>query len=211
MPLNTRILRIEVLKQVEPIFAREVRALAKADFDDKKQKLLEEFDEHPVTRELEGGPTAFSSIPELNGAGGNLFSFLGFYKNEDPAADLREYLKDNIKLIPPKRESITATKITYKGAVEFPTIEEVNQAMAAKDPLDWTQRSFTQLIQKGIPGLPRYLFKENPPFKSPEPSHSSTGLQIKKNLRGGSFRGVGYVNDLLASLKRRFASDRARG
>ncbi len=136
---------------------------------------------------------------------------MGFYKGETPAADLREYLKDNIELVPPKRESVTSTKITYKGAVKFPTIEEVNKAMAAKDPLDWTERSFTQLIQKGIPGLPSYLFKENPPFKSPDPSRSSTGLQVKKNLRGGSFRGVGYVNDLLASLKRRFASDRSRG
>lgn len=217
MPLNTRVLRIEVLKKVEPIFAREVRALAKADFVDKKAKLLEEFDNHKVTQELEGGPTAFSSIPELVESGGNLFAFLGFLKGKRPTTDLREYLDNNITLVPPKRTSVTSTKVIYKGAVKFPTIEEVNKAMAAKAPLPWTERSFTQMIQKGIPGLPSFIFRENPPFQSPKPSQSSTGLQAKnadggnKTIRSGSFKGVSYINELLDFFKRQYASSRSRG
>lgn len=210
MALNSRLLRIAVSKQAEPVLAREVKELMKVDFESKKEAFLEEFDAHPVTQELEEGPHAFSRVPELANQGGNLFSFLGFFRGERPAAELRDYLEKSIKIKLPRKGQLKGKKIIYTATVEFPTVQDVDQAMAKKVPLDWVTRPFTQLISKGIPGLPNYLFRENPPFGSPEPSRSGTAIQVKKKIRGGSFRGIPYIGELLGDLKRRFANSRSR-
>lgn len=210
MPLNTRLFRVAVNRQAEPILAREARKLAKLDFETKKEQFMDEFDAHPVTKELEGGPEAFSTIPQLVEAGGNLFSFLGFDKGDDPAGELRKYLDKNIKLELPRKGEVKGNKITYNGVVSFPTVQEVDDAMTSKAPVPWIKRAFTHMISKGIPGLPNYLFRENPPFNSPKPSRSGTAIQSKNDLRGGSFRGIPYIGALLGDLKRRFASPRSR-
>lgn len=210
MPLNKRALQIAFTKGVEKTVATKGRELAQLDFETKKEQFLEAFDDHPVTKELEGGPTAMSSIPAIAEAEGNLFSFLGFYKGEKPAAELRAYLDKNIVLRRGRTE-IKGNRVTYTANVAFPTVEEVDAAMAKKVPLDWVSRAFTQLISKGIPGLPRFLFRENPRFPSPEPSRSSTAVQTKgKPLRGGSFGGVPYIGELLGTLKALFASRRSK-
>lgn len=212
MGLNERIFRLAVQRSVEPILARDARALMRHDFETKKEQVLKEFDQHPVTQELEGGETAFSRIPELATAGGNLFSFLGFNRGEQPAEELRDYLDDNITLTPAGRGKTVGKKIVYTGKISFPTIDEIDAAMQTRAPLEWVTRPFTNLISKGAPGLPNYLFRENPRFGSPEPSRSSTAIQTKnKALRGGSFRGVPYVGEILGIVKRLFASQRARG
>ena len=46
-------------------------------FNAAHKKLLNEFETHPVTREIEGGPDATNTSGTLGGSG-NLFSFLGF-------------------------------------------------------------------------------------------------------------------------------------
>jgi hypothetical protein len=210
MPLNSRLLRVAVTKGAEKFVAAEGRKLAELDFETKKEQFLDAFDTHPVTKELEGGPTAMSSIPAIAEAEGNLFSFLGFYKGEKPAAELRSYLDKSIRLQRGRTE-IKGNKIIYTSKVVFPTVEEVDQEMARRLPLDWVSRAFTQLISKGIPGLPNFLFRESPPFKSPKPSRSSTAIQTKGTaLRGGSFGGVPYIGDLLKTLKALFASRRSK-
>lgn len=212
MGLNSRFLRLAVNKSVEPILAREARELMQHDFDVKKEQVLKEFDQHPVTQELEGGETAFSRIPALATAGGNLFSFLGFYRGEQPAEELRDYLDESITLQPHRgRGKTVGNKLVYTAKVSFPTIEEIDTAMRARAPLEWVSRPFTSLISKGAPGLPNYLFRESPRFKSPDPSRSSTAIQThSKALRGGSFSGVPYVGEILNTIKRLFASRRAR-
>ncbi len=213
MPLNQRALRTAVYRAAGPILAKEVRKYAKLDFDTKKEEFLKEFDEHPVTQELKGGPTAFSNVPELVQAEGNLFSFLGFHEGDNPAGELRDYLDKNIqfKSAGYGQPKISGDKIVFSNTVVFPTVDEVDQAMSRTMPLDWVKKAFTAMITKGAPGLPNYLFRENPRFNSPEPSRSSTAVQTKSKLRGGTFRGVPYVGQLLGVLKRMFASGRARG
>lgn len=210
MPLNSRLLRIVVTKQAEPILKREVEELMRADFEDKKQRFLEEFDAHPVTKELKGGPTAYSSVPELVAAGGNLFAFMGFEKDKDPAGALRRYLEKSITFIRPGRGVSRGNKITYTGKVLFPTVEEVDASMSKAMPLKWIGRAFTHMIKNGIPGLPSFLFRESPPFDSPKPSRSGTGVQVKGDLRSGGFKGVPYVGELLGFLKAAFASRRSK-
>ncbi len=211
MPFNRRTLRTVVAKQAAKVLVKDVRKYAVLDFETKKDQFLQAFDEHPVTQELADGPHAFSRIPELASAGGNLFSFLGFYKGEKPEQELRDYLDAKTTLGPTGAGVIKGNRVIFKTQVKFPTVADVDAAMQRKSPLGWVTRSFTQMISKGIPGLPNYLFQEDPPLGSPEPSHSSTAVQTHgKALRGGSYRGVPYVGELLGLLKRLFATDRSR-
>ena len=96
MPLNERLLRLAVLKQGERILVRQVRPLIELDFDTKKEQFMQEFDNHPVTREIQEGPGAMSRVTSLAMAGGNLFSFLGFKASQNPIGALRTYLDRNI-------------------------------------------------------------------------------------------------------------------
>lgn len=210
MALNKRLLTIAVSKKAEPILKREVEELMRADFESKKEAFLDEFDNHPVTKELKGGPTAYSSVPELVAAGGNLFAFLGFDKDKDPAGALRDYLEKTITFKRPGRGVTKGQRITYTGQVLFPTVEDVDAAMAKKMPLKWIGRAFTHMIKNGIPGLPSFLFREDPPFNSPKPSRSSTGVQTKSELRSGGFKGTPYIGPLLGFLKAAFASRRSK-
>lgn len=209
MPLNKRFLRTVVFKQAEPILRRKVAEIAELQFDVKKEQFLEAFDEHPVTKELEAGPEALSHIPELAQAEGNLYSFLGFEEGEEPAGKLREYLDENTKLGRTGKGAITGDKITFRTPVTFPTVESTNQAMQEEAPLEWTSRSFTEMISSRIPGLPNYLFRLAPRLKS---SRSGTAIQTHgKALRGGSFKGTPYVGQLITYFKRLLASPRSRG
>lgn len=209
MALNTRTLRTVVAKQASKVLVRDVRELAELDFESKKDQFIKAFDEHNVTKELAGGPKAFSNIPQLAEAGGNLYSFLGFNKGEAPEEELKEYLNSSIKLGRTRAGAVQGNKVVFKTEVAFPTVTDVDTAMQRRSPLDWVTRPFTQMISKGIPGLPSYLFQESPALGTP-PSRSGTAIQIKKPLRGGSFRGVPYVGELLGVLKGLFASNRSR-
>lgn len=199
MPINTRLLRVVIAQKAEPILAPKVRALAKLDLDVKKKMFLKEFDNHPVTQELQEGPYASSRFVP----GGNLFSLLGFYASQNPVKALRRYLDEKIIL---KRRTqkakLKGNNLVFQFPVEIPTLDEVNAAIAS-DPeskLEWTGRSFTDMIMNGIPGIPQYFFRVFPSLNSP-PSRSGTAIQTKNKVASGSFRGTKYINELLRVFK----------
>lgn len=199
MPINPNLLRIAVMKQAEKVLVREVRPLVKLDFEERKKEFLQAFDEDEVTQELEDGPDAFSRVPELAEMGGNLFSFLGFHRGTNPVAALREYIKDNVVLYKTKAGKISGNRIVFETQFISPTEAEVDNAVASHIPLDWTSRAFTNVLAKGVPGLPQFLAKHLP---SPEPSRSGGGIQTKKNLRAGNAPKIPYIKRLLSVLGR---------
>ncbi len=203
MPLNERLLRIAVMKQAEPVLVKQVRPFVKLDFESKKEQFLRAFDEHPVSQEISDGPGAFSRIPELASTGGNLFSLLGFYAEQHPIQDLREYLDNNVVLYKTRAGKLTGDKVEFETDVLAPGEDEINAWMST-DPetaLEWTGRSFTELLANGISGLPQYLFDLSRDF-SQIPSRSGPAIQVKNNLRGGELGPVPYVHDILAQLTR---------
>lgn len=203
MPLNVNILRTVVAKQAEKVLVRQVRPIIKLDFEAKKEQFLDEFDADPVSEEIEGGPEAFSQIPEIASAGGNLFSLLGFDADQKPIESLREYLKDNTVLYKTSAGRISGNKIIFETDVLAPTEEEVNAAMAQspETALAWTGRSFTDLLARGVSGLPNYLFDLTRDF-SRIPSRSGPAIQTKNPRRGGEVGQIPYIRRLLSSLSR---------
>lgn len=212
MPLNQRLLRIAVFKEpeVKRVLIREARPIIELDYETKKEQFLRAFDEHAVTQELNEGPEAFSRIPAIAEAGGNLFSLLGFFDHQRPAQALRETLDENITLGTTKAGVVKGNKVTFTTPVKFPTIDEVDRKVNKKEDaqLDWTKRPFTDLIARGISGLPNYLFDLTRGWDYP-PSRSGTAIQTHgKPLRGGSVGRINYVNELLDVFKALFARKR---
>lgn len=203
MPLDQRLLRIAVMRQAEPVLIKQVRPFIKLDFETKKEQFMAAFDADPVTQEIEAGPGAFSRQSELASAGGNLFSLLGFYKEQSPIAGLREYLRDNVVLYKTGRGKVRGDQIVFETDVLAPSEEEVNSVMASSPDaqLEWTGRSFTELLARGVSGLPRYLFDLTRDF-SRVPSRSGPAIQVKGNLRGSQLGPIPYIRGVLSSLTR---------
>lgn len=200
MPLNERLLREAVAKQGKRVLTAKMRPIIEMDFKVKKQQFLNEFDQHPVSKEIEAGPHAFSSFSSLAHAGGNLFSFLGFSEGQKPIKALREYFKDNINLKDTRRTRVKGRNIIFETPVEFPTVEEVDEFAASDSETSlarWDDRSFTQILSRGVPGFPNYLFNDEG-FPN---SESGTAVQVKTKLRGAESVKSNYVGDLLRKLK----------
>lgn len=197
MPIQTRLLTLEIARQAEPQLRRKIRSLVKLDFEAKKEALLERFDDDEVTKELKAGPEALSSF--VSDTEGNLFSLLGFEAGEEPTDALREYLDSAIKLQPTRKGEVQGNKLVYKTPVTIPTVEQVDSAMADKVPLEWSGRGFTDLISNGISGLPFYLFSLTRKFKG---SRSGTAIEIPRKIRSGSTKRIPYMGPLLDFFKR---------
>ena len=63
-------------------------------FEKIKREMILEFMNHPVTREILGGPNASNESGTLDGYG-NLFSFIGFNEGEDPIEIILDLLNDS--------------------------------------------------------------------------------------------------------------------
>ena len=176
----------KTLKQVQAALPREIkytRSLKSAvlqKVEDAKQKLLEEFEKHPVTREINEGTSATNISGTLNGHG-NLFSYIGFSSGDKPPNAIREILqKYEI------RYHHTKTKTVIN--ITVPTKEEIFKST----PLPWaTGRSWAKGIETGISGLGRYLHINSPR------SRSGKGIQTKGRQRTGRFSNTSYLSSLL--------------
>lgn len=210
MPVNVRLLRLEVLKQAEPQIRDQIKDIVKLDFETKRDEFLDEFDRHPVTQEIENGPSAYSSDSEISSTGGNLFSLLGFFKEQRPITFLRQYLKRTIRLGNVRPGKSQGDHLLYETPVEMPTLGDIDN-YTATDPetrLEWDGRGFTQLIRNGITGLPRYLFSLVKDF-SRIPSRSGPAIQVKNSpIHQGSVGPIKYVDELLANLRARINGGR---
>lgn len=205
MGLNVRLLRQQILEQSDRTVRPQIEKAVKLDFKVKKEQFIEYFDNHDVTKEIEAGPSAFSRIPSIAATGGNLFSLIGFYKEQNPITVLRSYLKKSVKIGETRRGVLKGNKMVFSTPVEIPTQEEINIAMAS-DPqasLEWTDRSFTGLLANGITGLPKYLYNLAKSNRGGfAASRSGPAIQTKNTLRNGSTGPIPYVSDVLGYLKR---------
>lgn len=193
---------MEVDKQSDVVF-KKIKPKIQKRFELAKDDLLEAFNEHPVTQEIEDGPDAESSYVST-AAGGNLFSLLGFNSSENPTDDLRKIIQDNIVLQIQNAKKITTTNgITWETPVRLPTLDDVNELVADKTPLDWSPaRAWTTLIEKGIPWFAHYLFDNERPLTG---SRSETAIQIKGTIKEGrssSVPGIKYISELLSNFKK---------
>ena len=166
-----------------------------------RQTLLEEYDEHPVTKEIAEGPEAKGDI--LPGPG-NLFSFLGFFAGTHPEQDLRKYLRSNINMLPRAEFAPTDRRFKYQFDVTAPTLQELYDATPPTE--NFPSTSWLKSIEKGVGSFAEYVYSLTA-FKKVKQSKSKTALQIRTKNQGGredKVLGIKYVSEMLETFEDKF-------
>ena len=166
-----------------------------------KNKLIKDFNEHNVTKEIRAGPGLPNSsfLPF-----GNLFSFIGFYANEldDPLLKIQKLFEDTIRVLPqPRRKRIGRVLVETEFAVESPLLSEVWAITTYPKGMGNVDRSGSwaeDIESRGIDGFAFYVFSY---AMSETFSRSTTGIQKKFPVRSGSFnKKIPYIEKLLKNF-----------
>ena len=158
----------------------------KKKFEDLKAKMIKEFLSHPVTMEIQSGPSATNISGTLNGVT-NLFAFIGFDQSDDPIRPILEILERiNYTYVGDARIGVT-----YR--VNIPESKEI----FAVTPLPYISgRSWAKGIESGISGL-GYLLRKNK-------GRSGAAIQSRNKVRGGGFQNTSYISELINKYNKEF-------
>lgn len=167
-------------------------------FTSAKDKLLNDFDEHPVTIEIEGGVDA-ENISGTLGGRPNLWGFIGFPIGDTPIKGLRAALYKFIKMEQSPKIQERGDLIFFSFKVDVPSLDDLAQIT----PLPFEPGSWLIGIEIGISGLTRYIYWR----LDNENSRSGRGLQAKNELRSINFKPVDYVSKMLTDFKNKFSED----
>ena len=154
-----------------------------------KEILIQEFNQHVVTQEIEAGPTSSNKSNTLGGKG-NLFSFIGFEDQSNPTEPVRELLRE-IKLG-------NLNKNLQNGNMQFKVDVPSREAFEAVSKMPWEAgRSWLFEVERAISGLSSYLYAQ---FKN---SRSGTGLQSTHEISTGrTFTPIKYITTMLENFTR---------
>jgi hypothetical protein len=162
----------------------EFRAIAADFLNEKKKELMDEFNEHPVTVEIEKGSNAQNVSNTLAGRG-NLFSFIGFDESFDPISPVRRVL-DSIRL------SSSRPQQGRNGVIKFNVLTPSRQELESVTKMPWESgRSWLYDIERAISGVGNYLYGK---FKN---SRSGTGVQVENNVNSATFIPVKYFGSMM--------------
>lgn len=171
MPFNATEFNQEVLNS--PVVKAGVIVVAHEKFNKAKDELLDEFDKHPVTKDIKAGAFGVDQDEaDLMGGYGNLFAFIGFNEGTDPTDQVRQIL-ENLEL---DENSIIKVQQTFflrpKGRDPYEQILAITHLPELKG-LSWVQG-----IEDGISNLGYFLSR----LTNSNKSKSKQGYQIKNNL-----------------------------
>ena len=194
-PFKVTVNQKQLLKELNVSNAKQMnRALRKViepKLETKQNNLVKKFEAHPITVEIDAGPTARNSSGTLGGYG-NLFSFIGFSSGSDPAAVIKKIFSEKIKFRVRRKNSFGKYRITFY----IPSIEEIYSLT----PLPWASgQSWVSGVEKGMSNLGSFLYSGSG-FSS---SSSGTGIQTKTPFSSVSFKNTPYVSKLLDNFKNR--------
>lgn len=170
-------------------YQAELKKIIKEQFEERKQNLVENFSNHPVTKEISAEESP--NISNTLGGYGNLFGFLGFDQGSDPIYPVEETLKSKTQL-----ENISIKTSTDNVLVRYsvPDLEDFNSSAQ----LEWDATNWVKGIERGISGFQNFMAKAA--------GNSGQGIQIKGKIKpftGGAnrFRNTKYMSDLINKFK----------
>ncbi len=161
-------------------------------FRDAKAQLLRDFDEHPVTKEIEAGIGAANISETLDGEG-DLYSFIGFEDGSDPIEDLRYVLESQTQLGKGRLRAESGS-IKFNFSLRVPR-EEIKKAT----PLPWEGgKSWAEGVEKGISGFSEYMQGK---FTT---SRSGGGIQTTRTIRATPFKRRPYLTEIFNNFVENF-------
>ena len=182
-----------VNKKVE----KAVLAEALVVFTEKKDDLIDNFNKHKVTVELEGDLDVKSNfLPR-----GNLFSFIGFFQGSKPTEPIRDLLKEIRLLTFPRRKILKKSSVMMEYTVNVPDLRTFWSATPYPD--NWSSGSFLRdLEHQGISGFEYYVFSRA--FQGVASSRSGRGLQKEDDITNAFDLGpIDYLEALLNDFKKK--------
>jgi len=169
--------------QADKEYQKQINRIIDQEFNKIKNEFIQEFMNHPITQEIQGGISATNSSGTLGGIT-NLYSFIGFDEGTDPIRPIEELLKKSNYRVLFNNRSVEATVI-----FDIPTAVQIFEIT----PMPWAVgRSWARGIETGISGLGYYL-------KKTKNSRSGLGVQSStEQVRPGvAFKNSKYISDLI--------------
>jgi hypothetical protein len=163
-------------------------------FQRAKNTMLRDFNEHPITAEIQAGPRGVNLSNTLDGYG-NLYSFIGFESGADPISPVKDLLQAGTTL---KRGAFRDNAWYFK--ISTPS----KKAIELASPMPWEKgNSWVYGVEEGISNLSYYLYKKS------ESSRSGMGLQEKWEINDElAFNKTKYLSEILNNFKDRINNSR---
>jgi hypothetical protein len=157
-----------------------------------KQLMINEFQNHPVTKEIEGGNYSDNISKTLSGYG-NLFTFIGFELEDRPTDPILELFR-NIKI------THSLSNDNFFLRISYPSPDDVWNIT----PMPWQSgRSWAKGIESGISGLNYYLLLN----RFSDSSRSGKGIQSDVKIRSSMrYMPTQYITTLLKKYRTKFLS-----
>jgi len=151
-----------------------------------KKRMLQNFDNDEVTKEIKEGAGAFN-ISDTLGGYGDLFSFLGFEAGSDPITPLRDILDEGTTF---RKGATKGNKFSF--IVKLPTNEQIENV----GQMPWEiGNAWPFLIEEGISNLSYFLSKQ-------DTGRSSGGIQIPNMIfENLSFHTRPYLTKIFEEFK----------
>lgn len=185
-------------------------SLVQDKFDEAKNVMLEEFENHPVTQEILSGPLGANISDTLSNATvpGNLYAFLGFDSDggDEEIHKLKLLIQNQTYLNTVPVRSSNSNIIRYRFTGRVPTEEEIKAAT----PVQWGDtargRSWVAIIENGTNSFSYYLYKKFADGRSKEALQAKTkeGKLIVVNY--GQFQKTPYTTEIIEKFVRSVGS-----
>lgn len=188
--VDSRLLNLAVLKT--PEVQKRMRVIAENKLAERKSDLINDFKNHPVSKEIQGGSSASNSSGTLGGYG-NLFSFIGFNDGDSPVDQWINFLDKKIKILGKKRETPIG-KNNFIIEFQVSPISEADYIANAKMPWE-SGRSWLTSIERGISGFSNFISKQL--------GRSGGGVQTDNRIRSAQYRRVAYWSPLWTKFLKR--------
>lgn len=191
MARNTKITKLLDYRKSKTYVAT-ARQIITSHFITMKEEMIEEFNNHPVTIEIEAGPEAKNISGTISGEG-NLFGFIGFEKGSNPTRVIRNMLTQKTFI----NNIIVQKNGNINTVVAYPSARDIFE----RTPLPWAEgRSWAEGIERGLPGLGFYMHKDN------IHSRSGAGIQSKTKLESITFRNTSYISAIIKRFEKKMLS-----
>ena len=199
MARYTKILRTKAMRKLssDKKVHEQVYRKSKEIFDRSKKQMLDDFIDHPVSKEIMAGPDSSNISGTIIGSG-NLFSFIGFHVGDNPVRNVYNLLKMGTYLSGRKPRVVRRTKDrVYLG---FRVVSPNLNQLANETRMPWEPGSWLFKIEQGISGLGYYIYQ-----KGIKASRSGTGIQADGKVKQAVFKRVSYMSAILNTFKRNFS------
>ena len=217
--INQRQLLAE-LATAEPTLRKEADRIMKDEFfQPAVDAMKDEFENHKVTLEIQGGRDAENITETLGGfreakdddSPPNLFSFIGFDAGSNPTMEIEKRLDprhpDGPKLV--YKGMDRSSRMEFRYEISAPNEEKIYDAT----PVPWGEGnvSWVQRIEQGIAGIGHFLNRIMLAKGRGLGSASGGGIQIEGDLPGRTFRATSYLSAIFNNFLRRVVGRTPQG